>query len=300
MTSSRDHVRGILVTAEVGIALTLLIGAGSIRAGSISVASTRALTRAGLLSARRVAPNRIKARSGGERATFLRIIAELRSRPGVQSAALTSQVPIGPGGSSNGLIPEGRPRDVANAIDSRMRMITPGYFATMGIPLLSGRDVSEQDVRGGLRVMVVSAALAKAAWPNDNPIGKRIACCEGTNDDPRWKTVIGVAGDVRSGGPTQNVYPEFYVPMVQAPPEAWAWINRTMTIVARTAGGSASMLTPSIRGAVRAVDSSLPIYNVASMEDRLGQSIAESEFHLVLLAALGGVGLLLAAAGITA
>ena len=76
-----------------------------------------------------------------------------------------------------------------------MRLVTPGYLATMRIPIISGRDINEQDIKGGLRVMVISAALAKAAWPNESPIGKRISCCEGTPTDPKWKTVIGVAAD---------------------------------------------------------------------------------------------------------
>ena len=74
----------------------------------------------------------------------------------------------------------------------------------MGIPLIAGRDIIAQDIRGGLRVMVISAALAKAAWPNESAIGKRIRCCEGAPDDPRWKTIIGVAADTHTGGPTQT------------------------------------------------------------------------------------------------
>ena len=66
--------------------------------------------------------------------------------------------------------------------------------------------------------MIVSEALAKKAWPNEDPIGKRIGCCEGSPTDPRWKTVIGVAADVRSSGPTVDVQPEFYIPLDQAPP----------------------------------------------------------------------------------
>ena len=168
----------------------------------------------------------------------------------------------------------------------------------MKIPLVAGRDIGTEDIRGGVRVMVVSAALAKAAWPNENAIGKRVACCEGTPDDRRYKTVVGVAADVRTQGPTQNIRPEFYVPMVQVPNEAWSWINRTMTAVARAQSGDAASLTPMLRSVVKSVDATIPVYNVSTMSDRIAQSLAESRFHLSLLVALGVVGLLLAAAGI--
>jgi predicted lysophospholipase L1 biosynthesis ABC-type transport system permease subunit len=146
--------------------------------------------------------------------------------------------------------------------------------------------------------MVVSEALAREAWPGQDPIGKRIACCEGTPDDPRWKTVVGVVGDVRSGGPTREAVPEFYLPITQVPAEAWDWIRRTMTIVARSEGGDPTALTANLRAAVRSVDPDVPLYDIATMEGRMRESIAVSRFHTLLLAAAGGIGLLLAAVGI--
>jgi len=300
IAGARDRVRTVLIVAEVAIALTLLVG------GGLLIRSALYLDRvdpgfkiAGTLSAR-VALRPADFASSPERAeqTFSRIFEQLRVEPGVAAAALTSAAPLGPGGGSNGIVPEGVPADIAHAIDSRLRMVTPGYLGAMGIPLIAGRDLSTQDVRGGLRVMIVSAALAKAAWPNESAIGKRVRCCEGGPDDPRWKTVIGVAADVHTGGPTRDIRPEFYLPMVQSPPDAWRWVNGTMTAVARAANGDAASLTPSIRAAVRAVDPSLPVFNIATMDSRLRDSMAESRFHLLLLATLGSVGLLLAAAGI--
>jgi len=153
-------------------------------------------------------------------------------------------------------------------------------------------------VRGGLRVAVVSAALAKALWPGEQAVGKRFRCCEGKPDDPRWKTVVGVAADVRSGGPTQDVRPEFYLPMRQVPVEAWSWIGRTMTIVARSANGNGASLTSGIRAAVKSIDPSLPVYSVFTMDHSIARSLAEQRFHLMLLVVLSAVALLLAAAGI--
>jgi putative ABC transport system permease protein len=299
--SARDRVRAALVISEVGIALTLLVGAGLLIRSAIFLNHVDpGFDVRGLLSTRvALRPPSDSANSGTEAVqTFTRLVNELRGRPGVEGVAATSAAPLGSGGGSNGLVPEGKEQSIANAIDSRLRMVTPGYISMMRIPILRGRDINEQDRRGSLRVMVVSEALAKAAWPNQDPIGKRISCCEGGPDDPRWKTVIGVAADVHTGGPTQEIRPEFYIPTAQAPDDAWRWINRTMTLVVRAKSGDATSLTPTVRAAVRSIDPTLPVYSIATMSDRLSQSLAESRFHLELLVVLGGVGLLLAAAGI--
>jgi putative ABC transport system permease protein len=183
-------------------------------------------------------------------------------------------------------------------INSQLQIVTPGYFQTMRVPLRSGRAFTEEDRRAAPRVMIVNETLARAAWPGEDPIGKRIACCEGAPDQPVWKTVVGVAADVRSRGPAAEPRPEFYLPMDQVPEEAWAWIQRTMTLMVRAEGVSAAALTPALRQAVREVDPTLPVYNVATMSERLRDSTAQARFNTLLLSALGGVGLLLAAVGI--
>lgn len=301
IASTRDRVRAVLVASEVAIALTLLIGAGLLIRSAIYLNQVDP----GFDPARMIAA-RVALRPSGDltqdaanaQQAFQRLATDLQNAPGVAAAAVTSAAPFGGGGGSNGLVPEGKDPTLANAIDSRLRIVTPGYLSVMKIPLVAGRDINEQDVRGGLRVMVVSQALAKAAWPNENAIGKRIACCEGAPDDPRFKTVIGVAADVHTGGPTQNVRPEFYLPISQVPDEAWRWVNRTMTIVARSKSDDPTTLTPTIRSVMKSIDPTAPVYNVVTMQRYLSRSMAESRFHLALLLSLGVVGLLLAAAGI--
>jgi predicted permease len=195
-------------------------------------------------------------------------------------------------------VPEGKEPTGANIVDSRLRMVSPGYLAAMRIPIIAGRDINEQDVRGGLRVMVLSATAAKALWPSENAIGKRVHCCESGPDDPRLKTIVGIAGDVHTGGPTQEIRPEFYIPIAQAPADAWRWTNRTMTIAVRAQSGSAASLTSTVREVMKSIDPSAPVYNVSTMNELLMRSMAEARFHLMLLASLAAVGLLLAAAGI--
>ena len=145
-------------------------------------------------------------------------------------------VPMGGGGNGNGLIPEGVAFDRRNAIGSRLRMVTPGYFETMRIPIVKGRPLTNADRHGALKVMVISEALARAAFPDADPIGKRIACCESGPDGktPDFKVVVGVAGDVRSRTLGEAPAPEFYLPIDQVPAEGWNWVQRTVFIVVRT------------------------------------------------------------------
>jgi putative ABC transport system permease protein len=301
VASARDRVRTILIVAEVAVAVTLLAGAGLLIRSAVYLDRVDpGFTPRGVLAARiAMAPVSDSASAALRSHEFERILNEARARPGVDAAALTSSVPFAAAGNtSNGLLPEGRTNDQANRIDSRIRVVTPGYFAAMGIRLLRGHDFAAADVRGADRVMIISEALAKRAWPNENPIGKRVRCCEGTPTDLRWKTVVGVARDVRSGGPASDIYPEFYVPLEQMPLEAWSWINSSLSVVARATTGNAASLAPVVRSAVLSVDPTLPVFRVTTLDVALRQTLAESRFHLLLLAALGAIGLLLAAAGI--
>jgi predicted permease len=301
IASVRDRVRAILVMTEVAVALTLLVGAGLlIRSAFYLSRLDPGFDPKGMLVARvALRPtNDLAQDAARSEATFLRLASELRARPGVASAAVTSAAPLGGGSGSNGLVAEGKAPTPDNIVDSRLHMVTPGYLATMRIPLIAGRDINEQDIRGGLRVMVLSARAAKTLFPNENPIGKRVHCCEGTEQDPRLKTVVGIAADVYTGGPTQDIRPEFYIPIAQAPVDAWRWTNRTMTIAVRAKSGEAATLTPTVRDVMKAMDPTVPVYAVATMNELLSRSMAESRFHLMLLVSLAGVGLLLAAAGI--
>ncbi len=296
----RDHVRQALVVAEVALACTLLAGA------ALLVRSALYLQRvppgfdpAGVVTARVVLPADAYADPARIAQALHAMHDRLAATPGVRAASVVSSAPFG-GGGSNGLLPEGRALDPKNLVQSSLRLTVPGYLATMRIPLVRGRDFTTQDVAGAPRVMIVSETLAKRAWPNEDPIGKRVGCCEGGLDDPRWKTVIGVAADVRSSGPAVEVGPEFYIPLDQAPAEAWDWVSRTMTVVARgddTPAGIAGV-TAAIRAAARETERDAPVYGVAPLRDQLRDSTAEARFNTLLLGILGLTGLALAMGGI--
>jgi putative ABC transport system permease protein len=299
MGTARDALRTGLVVAEVTLAFTLLAGAGLLVRSALYLQNLNpGFDPNGVIVARVALPPATYGEPTHAARTFKQMAERLQATPGVRAAAVVSQAPLGPGGGSNGLLPEGRSPTPESRINSRLRIITPGYFATMGVQLKRGRVFTDRDVAGAPRVMIVSEELARQAWPGEDPIGKRVVCCEGSPDDPRWKTVVGVAADVRSRGPTVDVGPEFYLPIDQVPPEAWDWIQRAMALVVRSGGGEPAALAAPLRAAVREIDPALPVYGVTTMNDALQGSFAQARFNTLLLTLLGAIGLVLAAVGI--
>jgi putative ABC transport system permease protein len=292
-----DRLRGWLVLGEVALALTLLVGAGLLIRSAIYLERMPVgFVTADLLTARLSLPEAVYPRPADVERAFGEVAARLAHAPGVRTAAADSAAPLGAGGGSNGLLPEGKPMASENLIDSTLHIVTPGYFETLRLPLLAGRLFSASDTRSAGRVMIVSRELARQAWGDADPIGKRIGCCEMGAGAATLKTVVGLVGDVRSRGPAAPLTPEFYLPIGQVPPDAWNWTQRSMTLVAR--GPDPHLLAHAMRAAVRGVDAALPLSRMTSMDEALQGSLAEARFHTLLLLSLGLLGLLLAAVGI--
>lgn len=293
---SQGRMRFALVSAEIALALALLAGAGLLVRSALEMGRVEpGFDPRGVLTARMTLPRDAYREASSVVVTFEEIVEEVKRIPGVRNAAVSSQVPMGPGGGSNGLAPEGK--NFEDRIDSRLRMVSADYFAAMGIPLLEGRLFEASDRRESDLVMVVSETLAKTAFPGESALGKRISCCEGSPEDPRWKTVVGVVGDVRSRGLGAEFVPEFYLPIAQAPPAAWDWIQRTMTL-AMKAEAAPESLVPELRERTRKVDQGLPLHGIATMEQRVLDSLAPPRFLAALLFTMSLLGLLLASIGV--
>jgi putative ABC transport system permease protein len=294
----RDRLRSVLVVTEIALALMLLTGAG------LLIRSAAALNRvnpgydpSGIVTARVSLPTNGYESADQARTAFERLAERLAVAPGVTASGVASVAPL-EDGSSNGLTPEGRPFDIASAINSDLRIVSPGYLAAMRIPLHRGRGFTDQDREGAPLVMIINERLAREAFHGQDPIGKRIACCRNDpNGGPSWKTVIGVVADVRAQDMSQPADPEFYLPLAQAPDPAWNWIQRSMTIAAR--GRSDPLrLVPGLRETVRSLDPSLPLYQIGTMDDRITRSLAQARFSTALLTVFGAVALLLAGIGV--
>jgi putative ABC transport system permease protein len=293
----KDRVRRTLVAAEVALACTLLASAGLLVRSAIYLQSVKpGFDPTSVVTARITLPE-VQYKDPARALAAFHIIAErLATLPGVKAASLGSTAPLGGDDFTNGIVPEGQPADMQHLIQSASRFVMPDYLATLRIPLLRGRDFTAADVDGAQRVAIVSEMLARLAWPDQDPIGKRFECCDG-----RSKTVIGVVGDVHADGPAAEVLPQFYIPLDQMPAAAWDWTHRTMTVVARVDGEEAARtatVTAAIVAAVRTVDRAIPVYRVRPMRELVRGSTAEARFNTLMLGLLGAVGLVLAVVGI--
>jgi hypothetical protein len=199
-----------------------------------------------------------------------------------------------------------RPFTRDTRVSAGLRMATPGYFAALGVPLLAGRDLADGDGAHAPAVAVVNAALARrlagAAVPPARLVGRRFrsdnAAFANPNGAPRELEIVGVVGDVRDGGPRGDVDPTFHAPLGQVGDEPWNyWIGRELVLVARTAGDAAAA-APGLRRAVARVDARVPLYDVRTTAERLGGALAVERIGRRLLAAMGALGLALAALGI--
>jgi putative ABC transport system permease protein len=294
----RDRLRNTLVVAEIALALVLLTGAGLlIRTGIALDTVDPGFDPRNVLAARVSLPLAAYQEPEQVQRAFLALAERLEHAQGTLAAGLVSAAPL-EGGGSNGLVPEGRPLEIASAINSMLRLVTPDYFRAMRITLRRGRTFTAEDRAGTPLVMVINEALAREAWPGEDAIGKRVACCEeGPDGSPNWKTVVGVVADTRSMGLARDPAPEFYLPVAQAPRAAWNWLDRTMTVAVRTSGEPIAA-AGAMRDAVRAVDPTVPVYNIGTMDQRITSSLSQTRFSTLLLSVFGGIALLLAAIGV--
>jgi putative ABC transport system permease protein len=212
-------------------------------------------------------------------------------------AAVVSTAPLR-GGNSNGLVPEGRPLASASATNSRMRLVNPDYFPTMRIELKQGRLFTIHDSLDAPKVIIINESLARSFFLGQNPIGKRIACCEaGPNNGPMWHEVVGVVGDVHASAMEQNVLPEFYLPIRQAPVASWDWIQGSMDVVLRS-GADPATLTRELRHSVDAAMPGVPVYSIATMLENIALNQEQARFNTLLLGLFATLALILAAIGI--
>ncbi len=298
LSSNKNAVRtrGLLVAFEVACCITLLIVVGLItRSFSRLLTQDRdfssqqvALARADLSDTRYSSgegmPNDPGADAGSmaRDAMIDRTLDRLRTMPGVQSAALTNVLPLTGDTGVDGLARPDHPVPEAQIPMANRRFISPGYFGTMKIPLLAGRDFSEED-RKNPRVVIVSDKTAKTAWPDENPLGRTI------QHWGRIYTVVGIAADARINDLKRNA-PVFYLPYWDFPPTSPVFLVRSSQTV--------EALGTEMRQAIWSIDPDISIPTVVSLDSQVDESVATEEFQTVILSSFGGAALLLAVLGI--
>ncbi|MEK6299557.1 MAG: ABC transporter permease [Acidobacteriota bacterium] len=287
---SHNRFRGALVVSEVALSLVLLIGAGlMIRSFVRLLNSSPGLDPENVLTLDVGLP-RTKYTGPQQVAFFQQVIERLRALPGVKSAGAVYPLPLSGAEEGMGFGIEGRADSApGERYNAGPRWVSPGYFNTMGIALMKGRELSERDGGDSPRVLLINEAMAARYFPDEDPIGKRVAFDQ-VNNAPNWREIVGVVGDVKHSAMDSDPKPEMYFPFTQYP-------SFFMTLVVRTSGDPLNLVAAA-RSEVLAVEKNQPISNVHTMEELLSNSIAQRRFNMLLLSVFAGVALLLAAVGI--
>jgi putative ABC transport system permease protein len=220
---------------------------------------------------------------------FETVLERVRAIPGVKVAGFTSALPLTWKGGTSGFTPEHiilRP-EITN--DANNRVVTPGYFEAMRIPLLKGRLFDERDGPKAQPVAVINETMARRFWQNDNPVGRRFK----HNDPGPWIQIVGIVGDVRQMGLNEPPRQEMYFPYWQGE-QNWM-VLRDLAI--RTAGDPMALLG-SVKSAVASIDRDQPISDIKTMDQWLDEEVASRQVQTILLGGFAALALILACVGI--
>ena len=293
-------LRRALVVTQVAVAFVLLIGAGLLLASFRQVLavdpgfdSRQVLTAMVTLPAGRY-PGDPELAAFAEEA-----LRRVRGIPGVSTAGITSDIPLGTSHSDSVIFAEGYQMQPGEAVISpTLIRASDGYFETMRIPVRRGRAFDARDREGSLRVVIVDERLARRFWPNQDPVGRRMYTPSGAEEllgptpTTRWLTVVGVVGDVKQHALVADEAPvgTYYFPVVQDP-------SRSLGFTLRAAGAPTA-LAPDVRAAIASLDPELPVYAVRTMEEVTDESLVTRRWPVLLSTGFGVVALLLSAVGI--
>jgi len=297
-----QRVRSGLVVAQVALALVLVVGAGllvesmqRLRAVDLGIRPH------GVLTAQLYLPYQRYDSIPKMWRFYSAALERVRAVPGVEAAGLTSDVPLegGYGCTVQGFEgPTVRQRiaDAGGTLCAGEEPTSPGYFEAMGIPVIRGRALTQDDLEHPERgSVVVSKAFAERFWPGEDPIGKGVGPNGLTNQ--QFYRVVGVVGDVYAGSAGGARGMAVYYPVLRIPGTAGWWPN-PMTLVVKTRSDEPVSLLPAMQSAIREVDPSIPVAEVDAMETIVDRSMAQLSFAMVLLAIAASTALLLAAVGL--
>jgi putative ABC transport system permease protein len=292
-----SKTRSALVVVEVALSLVLLIGAGlmlrslwKLQTVDPGFDERNVLTLALLVNKQQFT------NPGQESQFFDAVLQRVRSLPGVESAGAIDDLPL-TGGSSQPVAIEGHPLvALSEQPEVSVRVVTPGYVRSMHIPLLQGRDISGSDTSDSAPVVIISEAMAKQFWPHESPIGHHLKLSFFPDKD---REIVGVVGDVKMHGldsPAGTA--TLYWPLAQTSGSSTAaWRSSPLFLTVRTDTAPQS-LTSAITAVVHDVNKDVPVDNVITLEDFVGETLTQHSFNMQLLAVFGLLALVLCAIGI--
>jgi putative ABC transport system permease protein len=301
-TVSHDRLRGSLVSIEVALAITLLIASGLLlRSAWIVQHVEPGFDPHGVFTARVTLPAARYVSTRDVTRAFARIRDDASAIPGVRSAALTTTPPLG-GVAIGSAVSTTHTEPPQDSPQANARIVSRGYFATMGIALRAGRDFTPTDDENAPKVVVINEALARVLWPGLSAtriIGQRLNGLS-TDTEQNMMEVVGIAADVRDEQVTTPAKPAFYLPVAQAPAMMWPLLQRSLVVALKSAtpAADADALARPFNRVIADFDPSLPVADPHTLTRALETSQATAHATTLLLSALGGIALLLSMVGI--
>jgi putative ABC transport system permease protein len=289
---------GILVACEIAVAVTLLAGGGLMTKSFLHLRQLDLGFRPERLMTVEIPLSPLRHETVESRARFVQdLLRKVRTVPGVLLAGITTNVPLQRGVLLDSVFDvQGRPR--ANPADvpiTAHRLVSPGYLETLGVVLEAGRFLDEYDRDGSPLVVVVSRELARQAWPDEDPLGKRIRRVRSGEAGP-WMVVVGVVKDVKEDRfGFRSARPAWYLPYAQQAVPLPS--SLPLNLVLRT-GGDAPSVAPAVREAIRAVDPAQVVGSVAPMSEHLSDVLLAERFGAALMGTLALLGLTFSALGL--
>jgi putative ABC transport system permease protein len=296
---SGGRFRAALVVAQVSLALVLLAGA------ALLVVTVRRLAlidpgfdpRGAYTFEFTIPPGKYPDRARHDQYLTRLIDAVSRVRE-TRAAGATFYLPLGNGQVNGDFTVEGAPPAAPGREQyANFRMVTGDYFGALAIPLRRGRLLTPEDRAGAPHVAVVNEALARMAWPDQDPIGRRLTFGDG-QDDRDWMEVVGVVANVKSSGLTADIGPEIFVPFSQISADLWTVFTPLPVSVVIRSDGDLETVGGAIRAAIRSVDPEQPVTGPTPAGELIAAAVARQRFGMLLLLAFGGLALLLAAVGV--
>jgi putative ABC transport system permease protein len=292
-SSARSRFRSVLVVAELGLALVLLIGAGLLGKAFWQITSVSPGFNPENVVTMRVDLPRARYETVQPQTQFReQVIENMNSLPGM-SAAMVSEIPLGGNAINHNFIIEGRPAlTPGEEPELYSRSVAGEYFQVLGIPIIQGRALTRDDRSDTPLVGVINENMARRYFREQNPLGARIRWAR--TEDVQWITIVGVAGNVRHFGLANAEEPAIYTPYAQSAQEWKRWTE----IVVRAPGTAGPALVAQLKAMVWKVDPSIPVTRVRTMSEVMSISLAAQRFNTLLLGVFAGVALLLASVGL--
>jgi predicted permease len=288
-----------LVVSQIALAVVLLIGSGLLIKSFVMLQRVNP----GFAAESRLAFDvSLTSNAYPEREDVLAYYARVRNGiealPGVHSTAIVRNLPLRTSARVEGIFIEGRltaPGESQESFSVDYQGVSPGYFSTIGIPVIRGRGFDDSDRFGGFPVAVINETAARAYWQGNGPLGARIRALF-AGRDWEWITVVGVVGDVRHNGLNIEPRPELYLPLAQTPAASLGWM-RAPSVVVRVAGDPTT-LASAVREVVRRADPDVPPANLGTLLDVKDSTVTRERFLMLLLAVFAGTALVIAAVGV--